>query len=244
MAAENTELKELMESRSQMYNMLGRVFMEEIDAATLKELRSMRFPRNTGNADIDAAYLDLYKFLRRPAESVLDDLAIDFARTFLGVGDMEARAAYPFESVYTSPRGLLMQDARDQVLAIYKSEHLERVLRSLNNEGEDHLSLELLFMREMAIRTAAALESGDEDLAVSNLLTQRNFLNDHLLNWTHMWADDVPLYTKQAFYPAFARLLMAFLLEERDLLAELVGEDPEAAKAEESSDDTTAPATE
>ena len=240
MAAQTNELAQVMESRANMYNLLAKVFITEVTADTLKELRAMRFPQNTGNADIDAAYLELYKFLRRPAESVLDDLAVDFARAFLGAGDMEARAAYPFESVYTSPRGLLMQDARDHVLAIYKSEGLERVLKSINNEGEDHVSLELLFMREMAIRTGGELNAGNEEQAVSNLLTQRNFLNDHLLNWVPKWVADVPKYTKMAFYPAFARLMEAFLLEERALLAELVGEDPEAPV----DNDTAAPAAE
>ena len=173
----NEELQQLMESRAHMYNMLARAFVEEADEELLKELKHMRFPQNTGNEDVDAAYRALYEFLRRTPESVIDDLAVDYARTFLGVGTMESRAAYPFESVYTSDRGLLMQDARDEVLAIYKSEGLADALRNPHNEGEDHLSLELMFMRELSLRSAAALADDDEERCASTLLTQRNFLH-------------------------------------------------------------------
>ncbi len=219
------DLCELMQSRASMYNMLSRAFIQEVDEQFLNELKHLRFPRNTGNEDVDAAYLSLYEYLRRTKESVIDDLAVDYARTFLGAGTMEARAAYPFESVYTSEKGLLMQAARDEVLAIYKSEGLAATLQNPFNEGEDHLALQLMFMREIAARSAHEFEVEDESRCISSLLTQRNFLHDHIMNWAFEWADDVPKYAKEPFYPAFARLLTAFLQEDAALLIELVGED-------------------
>lgn len=233
---DNVELRDLMRSRANMYNMLSRAFIQETDETFLSELKRMRFPQNTGNAEVDDGYLDLYSFLRRTEESVIDDLAVDYARTFLGAGTMEARAAYPFESVYTSPKGLLMQDARDETLAIYKSEGLAEVLHNSFNEGEDHIALQLMFMREMALRTASALENDDEERCVRYLLTQRNFLNDHILDWALTWAKDVPKYAKQGFYPAFARLTAAFLQEDAELLVELVGDDENNCTADGSLD--------
>lgn len=147
---------------------------------------------------------------------------------------MESRAAFPFESVYTSEKGLLMQEARDEVLAIYRSEGLEGALNNPYNEGEDHLALELLFLCALAQRTQEALEAGDEELAETRLLTQRNFLHDHLMNWALEWTADVPRYTQLPFYPAFAQLLEAFLLEDAALLRELVGaEEDDAAGGSE-----------
>ena len=51
-----------------MYNLLARAFISEVDQDFLKELKHMRFPQNTGNDDVDAAYLALYKYLRRGVE--------------------------------------------------------------------------------------------------------------------------------------------------------------------------------
>lgn len=221
----DNEIAQICASRANMYNMLSRVFMEEVDAKFLKELKSMHFPQNTGNEQVDAAYLELFKFLRKTKESVIDDLAVDYARVFLGTGTMESRAAFPFESVYTSEKGLLMQDARDEVLAIYRSEGLDQALNNPFNEGEDHVALEFLFMRELANRSAANLEEDDEDRAVSNLLTQRNFLHDHILRFVPRWCEDIPKYAKLPFYPAFAKLTAAFIQEDLELLVELVGSD-------------------
>ena len=226
----DTELTQVMESRANMCNLLARAFISEVDKDFLTELKHMRFPQNTGNGDIDAAYLALYKYLRKTPESVLDDLAVDYARTFIGSGALDARAAYPFESVYTSEKGLLMQAARDEVLAILRAEKLDGTLTW--NEGEDHVGIELLFMREMAKRTNAALEAGDEDSAFSMLVTQRNFQHDHLLNWVFKWAVDVPKYAKLPFYTAFVDLTCAYLREDAALLIELVGEDETLAGAE------------
>ena len=226
----SSELIQLMESRANMYNLLARAFISEVDQDFLKELKHMRFPQNTGNDDVDAAYLALYKYLRKTPESVLDDLAVDYARTFIGSGALDARAAYPFESVYTSEKGLLMQAARDEVLAILRAEQLAEMFAW--NEGEDHVSIEFLFMREMAKRTKSALEADDEDSAFSMLVTQRNFQHDHLLNWVFKWAEDVPKYTKLPFYTAFANLACAYLREDEALLIELVGEDETLADEE------------
>lgn len=216
----NHDLKRLMQSRADMYGMLSRVFFSEVDDSFLAELKRMRFPQGTGCADADDAYLRLYAFLRKRRETVLDDLAVDYARAFIGSGALDACAAYPYESVYTSNTGLTMQDARDQVLAIYRSQGLDK--SKAWREGEDHLALELLFMKEMSGRTDEALEADDEEEAARLLIVQRNFLDDHILNWIGMLAADVPEYTRLDFYRAFADLAFAYAREDRALLAELV----------------------
>lgn len=224
------ELAQLMGNRADMYNMLSRVFLMEADEELISQLRTMHFPQGTGSLEADAAYRQLYAFLRRPAESIIDDLAVDYARTFLGVGTMESRAAFPFESVYTSEKGLLMQEARDEVLAIYKAEGLADQLRNPYNEGEDHIALELMFLSAMAQQTQEALLASDRKSASDSLLTHRNFLQDHVASWALDWAADVPKYAQLPFYPAFAQLLTAYIHEDAAILQELVGaeEDEEA----------------
>ena len=45
---------------------------------------------------------------------------------FLGAGIAEGLVAFPFESVYTSKDRLVMQDAYEQVLRIYRSNGVEK----------------------------------------------------------------------------------------------------------------------
>lgn len=42
---EDVDLVELMNTRARSYGMLARLFREEVDLATLRELQGMRFPR-------------------------------------------------------------------------------------------------------------------------------------------------------------------------------------------------------
>lgn len=229
------DLASLMSSRAAMYNLIARVFRVEVDEDFLKTLKTMHYPQNTGEEAIDAAYREIHAFMCHTREATLDNLAIDYARCFLGSGSVDAEAAFPFESVYTSSKGLLMQDARDQVLAIYRSEGISK--SSNWREAEDHLSAELEFMAILSTRTAEALAQNEEGEAVRLLITQRNFLNDHILRWTPKFFADVPRFSKTSFYPAFAKLLKAYLTEDITLLEKLVGPDDATQQTEEKGGD-------
>ena len=64
-ASEDVNLVELMNARARSYGMLARLFREEVDLPTLRELQKMRFPQATGNAAADEGYHQLYDYLKR-----------------------------------------------------------------------------------------------------------------------------------------------------------------------------------
>lgn len=142
-ASEDVNLVELMNARARSYGMLARLFREEVDLPTLRELQKMRFPQATGNAAADEGYHQLYDYLKRAWDDSVTELAIDYVSTFIGHGVNGYSAAYPYESVYTSERRLLMQEARAEVLATLRENELKR---GNWNEAEDHIALELEFM--------------------------------------------------------------------------------------------------
>ena len=111
-ASEDVNLVELMNARARSYGMLARLFREEVDLPTLRELQKMRFPQATGNAAADEGYHQLYDYLKRAWDDSVTELAIDYVSTFIGHGVNGYSAAYPYESVYTSEEHLLMQDPR------------------------------------------------------------------------------------------------------------------------------------
>ena len=115
------ELACLMDQRANTYMLLSRLYLKEIDDALLHELHDMLFPTSTGDGDVDEGYLLIATYLSNLWTESLTELAVDYARSFLGNGVDAFAAAYPYESVYTSEKRLLMQDARDEVLAIYRS---------------------------------------------------------------------------------------------------------------------------
>ena len=227
---EDVDLVELMNTRARSYGMLARLFREEVDLATLRELQGMRFPQATGNAAVDEGYHQLYDYLKRAWDDSVTELAVDYVSTFIGHGVNGYSAAYPFESVYTSPKRLTMQDARDEVLMLYRAAGLEKL--ESEKEAEDHIAYELEFMAILTSRTIEVLRKGDEELAVSYLLQQRNFLEDHLLRWYPMMADDIAKFAKTSFYRGVGLITLGFLNSDAEFLNDLL-EDAEDETADE-----------
>lgn len=219
MAEETVNLVELMELRACTYGLLARLFREEVDEPTLRELQGMRFPTATGNATVDEGYHLLYTYLKSAWDDSVTELAIDYVRTFIGHGVNAYSAAYPFESVYTSERRLMMQEARAEVLQTLRENNLKR---GAWNEGEDHIALELEFMQRMSLRARDQLQAGDEDAAVETLRTQRTFAHDHLLNWLPLLTSDMRLFARTMFYQGLAQLALGYVEEDARVLEELL----------------------
>jgi TorA maturation chaperone TorD len=222
-AEEITELSELMDQRAAVYAFMARLFRVEVDEALLQELKAMRFPAATGSEPVDEGYKFLSKFVGGIYENTLTDLAVDYVNVFIGHGINAFSAAYPYESVYTSPRRLMMQEARDEVLALYRSEGLDKL--SSYKEAEDHLALELEFIQILSSRTAEALREGDEDRALALVLTQKNFMYDHLLNWVPLMTKDMKKFAKTDLYKGLAYLTEGYLKADYQLLKDLTAEE-------------------
>ena len=134
-------------------------------------------------------------------------------RTFFGHGYSGHAAAYPFESVYSSEKRLLMQSARDEVLALYRAAGLSK--QESWKEGEDHIALELEYLQILSDRTAEALCKGDTDTATSWVRAQYNFLDVHLDSWAPLLTAEVKKFAKTDFYRGLAFLTEGFLETDR-----------------------------
>ena len=214
------ELADLCEQRAHTYGLLSRLFRAEVDGGTLAQLREMKFPARTGSDVVDAGQRMMASYIAKSWGNTVTELAVDYARTFIGHGVDAFSAAFPFESVYTSEKRLLMQEARDEVLAIYRSEGLEKA--ETWREGEDHIALELEFLQFMAERTAQALRDGDESAAFRLLSVQRNFLTDHVCAWAPMMTLDMRKFAQTDFYQGLARIADGFLEGDRVFINEVL----------------------
>lgn len=218
-------LVDVLRGRRATYQFLSRLFRTEVDQELYDTLVSMRFPANTGNPLVDEGYRMICGYLSQASGDVLTELAVDYVRAFIGSGNDGFSAAYPYESVYTSPKRLMMQDARDEVLVLYRAAGLAK--QESWKEGEDHIALELEFEQILANRTVEALERGDEDEAFSLLTTQKNFLDDHLAAWAPMMTSDMRRFAKTDLYRGLAHLTDGFLSTDRAFLADVLADNDE-----------------
>lgn len=209
---------ELMESRANVYRMLSRCYGREVDAGFAQELSeefAFESPDDGLSQSLDA--------LRSGVESLDDEglemLAVDFDRVFFGMGPLTARHAFPYESVYTSDRGILMQEAYAQVVRTYREQHLAK--DSSFSEPEDHLAVEFSFMATLADRTAAFLREGHEEAAEETLTRQLSFAEEHLLNWIDRFCIDLAA-AAPGFYGALADFTIGFVRADAAAIAEML----------------------
>ena len=213
-AIDRDELAVLCDQRAEAYGWIAQVFKAEVDEELLAALKATQYPQGTGDPDLDLGYRKIAIYLSTSAQGTLLELAVDYVRTFIGYRNDTYGAAYPFESVYTSEKRLLMQAARNEVLAAYRAAGM--TLDDSWNDPEDHIAIELEFMQAMSEKTAQALREGDEGRAKRCLKAQRDFLSDHLLSWTPMLTADMKRFAKTGFYQGLACLTDGFLRVDKD----------------------------
>lgn len=208
----------ILQNRIDMYALLSRIFRREADEALLAALAAAPLPESTGIEAMDDGWRLLSTSLASPdpMDKKLEDLAVDYARVFLGAGQVEAKAAYPFESVYTSPGRLVMQDAWEQVCKVYADAGLSR--RDKDDLHEDHAALELDFLARMGERALQAAQAGDEAAAEKALSASAEFLAAHPMRWIERFAADIRRYGETDFYRGASLLLEAFVKADLDFL--------------------------
>ena len=206
----------VMEGRLATYAMLSRLYRSEMDAAALAKMKKMKCPINTGNADVDTGYKLFHRYLSNAWERTLEDLQRDYVKTFIGWNTTGHSAAYPNESVHTSPERMVMQDARDEIFAIYRAAGLKS--SEGWKAGEDHIAVELEYMQVECKRAMEAYAAGDEEAATRELLNQYTFITDHLANWVPFLTKDMLAFAGTDFYRALAYLTRGFIEVDREFL--------------------------
>lgn len=226
------EFSELMENRRNMYAFFARLYRSEVDQPLLDDMGCLAFSLDEEQGAYAEGARQLMEALANLGFNARTDLAVDYARTFLAAGISNGTAAFPYESVYTSPERLIMQDARDEVRAIYR-EHGLGVAEGYV-EPEDHIAFELEFMGYLAQKAATLCEEQGEEGAAPLVAEQLSFLTDHVLRWLPEFAADIERYAQTDFYRAIGKMTLGYALLDRALLDGMVeGTKPEGATSAE-----------
>ena len=208
-------------SRAYSYRLIARLYRREVDQAFLDTLAHIDTePMARDTSQMTRGLIAIVDYARSAGkDDVLVELAVDYARTFIGNGTNGHEAAYPFESVYLSEKHLMMQAPRDEVRAIYLSAGLDR--SEDWSVGEDHMALELEFMGILADRCADAAEQGEAQEVERLLATQKAFLHNHIAAWGQGLTTDMRRCARTAFYQGTADMTDGFLLADLAYLDEV-----------------------
>lgn len=210
------DARAFFENAASFYPLLSHILYLELTDEQIDGLADSGFAYPDDGSDMGNACAALRRYLARRGPSARQDLAVDYARIFLAAGVYEGETAVPYESVYTSPEGILMQDSRDEVVRIYRRNGL--VIPLDLQVPEDHLAFELEFMAHMSDRIAKALAAGED--AAGLMSEQLSFIDEHLLNWVPRLLERVESFAKLPFYPAMVTIALCYIRENRAVIEE------------------------
>lgn len=133
------------------------------------------------------------------------DLAGAFAWLFLGVGGR--RSAPPYESYYTSKRGLLFQEASARTAVVLAE--LDLHVDTAFPEPPDHIAVQLSVMAALVQRGSQAADAAQRQRCRA---AQTTFLENRLLPWVGAFRDDCKAADRSRFYATAAACLADFLV--------------------------------
>ena len=128
------------------------------------------------------------------SDGIMEDLLWDYTRLFIGPYKLPCP---PWESVYTSQKKLMMQDAADDARRAYAE--LGLVIDDLA-VMPDHIGAELNFLAILYERAGERREDQSDHVRIGDA-----FLNDHLTKWVPQFTADMEIAAETHLYKALAR---------------------------------------
>ncbi len=210
------ELTLLCQTRSEIYWWLSSTLATELTSEQLARYQSTEVHSFLqGLAMTPQLTEPVNSFLSRLAAANLRnnarlELSADFAQAFLG---NTKTSAPPYESVFTSTDGHLMQEAYVQMTKILEQYNIN--VSEKYCEPADHIAIQLDFMGNLVLKT---LESNSDAEIHAAFAAQHSFIEQHLLNWLPALALKVKECDSFGFYATVIELTLAFCQLDSDWL--------------------------
>jgi thiosulfate reductase/polysulfide reductase chain A len=201
------DFRELNQARSQIYHFLSVMFRDEIDLELLKKMGSgvffdglLELQDSCTIQDFCSGLGRIGSYLKsRTPEAACRELRHDYAELFLNAGK---NPAFPYESCYQTREPLVMQEAVAAVRKAYREAGVHK--HPDYHDLDDHIAVELEFMRYLADEAAAGKQN-----------SQFDFLRNHLMGWSVDFCAVLTGATTSDFYRGLAEITMNFLFNER-----------------------------
>ncbi|MDH3239645.1 MAG: molecular chaperone TorD family protein [Alphaproteobacteria bacterium] len=205
MTTARKDMHETAASRSNVYGFLAAVYRAEPSAALLAQLKSSEFANILESLDLSLGD----DFHDTPCERLVEDLAIEYTRLFIGPGPHVS----PHESM-----NVAFDDPREATFWGSQTVKVKKLIEAAGLEYDDsftgmpdHLSAELEFMQRLATKEAEAWAEPNDEFAANILKIEERFFDQHLSRWVSRFCDKVIEMSEHPFYERFAEMTKGFL---------------------------------
>ncbi len=199
---------EQTQARSNIYALLSRVLLQELDNEMLdlilkdKEIRDF-FPS-----------LKEWKVLESADNKTLleQHLNVDFANISL-------LHLVPYETFYTREDQMIETGGANPVTDMYHEYDYIVDFEKARAVSADHIGVELEFMHYLIEAEIAAETAGDKEAVKHLQFAQKTFLNKHLLKWAPMYLINVKYESRTPIYYDAAEMCLEFILADNEYLS-------------------------
>ncbi|TDA63061.1 dehydrogenase [Sulfuricurvum sp. IAE1] len=200
-------------ARSNIYGLLSRVLLQELDAQTLQT-----FKTDETVLDFLPHWKEWEQRLSLPNQQLLDEyLNPDFV-------NLSILHLVPYETFYTRPDQMIETGGANPVTDMYSAYGFIVDYEIARVVSADHIGIELEFMHHLCEAQKKALEEGDEEAASELMKIQHRFLNTHLLKWAPMYLINMKYEARTPLYYDAAEMALEFILSDNEMLSKTVSE--------------------
>jgi TorA maturation chaperone TorD len=201
------------QSRVNIYALLSRVLLQELDISTLKMIKN------------DKNILDFFPTFKewKPLYEVEEQKLLDeyINPDFVNLSVLHL---IPYETFYTRDDQMVETGGANPVTDIYSAYDFIVDYEAARTVSSDHIGIELEFMHHLATAELKAKEDGDE-IAVKELKeVQREFLNKHLVRWSPLYLINMKYEARTPLYYDGAEMALEFILSDHEYLTKELSE--------------------
>ncbi|MEN8263708.1 MAG: molecular chaperone TorD family protein [Nitrospirota bacterium] len=209
---------ETAKQRSNIYGLLSLIYRAEINMELLNHIKEPGFLAVL--SEMGAGLGD--DFMNRPEEDLIEDLAVEYTRLFLGPGK------------HISPHESIHHERDDGDWGQFWGKSTVEIKKFIETAGleykddftglPDHISVELEFMQKASAREAQAREEGSNDELLYCLKMERKFIDEHLLKWVPVFCDKIISEAELSFYREIAKVTKHFMEFEEEEISKYISE--------------------
>jgi TorA maturation chaperone TorD len=202
---------EQTQARSNIYALLSRILLQELDYETLDMIRK------------DENILDFLPTLKEWKEfNEVDDkklLEEYFNPDFVNLSILHL---IPYETFYTREDQMIETGGANPVTDMYSAYDFMVDFEVARSVSADHIGIEYEFMHHLVNGEIAAKEEGDEEALKEILRVQHEFLNKHLLQWAPLYLINMKYEARTPLYYDAADMALEFILSDNEYLTEAI----------------------
>lgn len=200
---------EQTQARSNIYALLSRILMQELDDELLTTIKN------------DEQILDFFPNLKKwdmlstleNSELIGEHLNPDFV-------NLSVLHLVPYETFYTRDDQKIETGGANPVTDIYSAYNFMVDYEIARVVSSDHIGVELEFMHHLCEAQMKAMKEGDQESVKDFIAAQKEFLNKHLLQWAPMYLINMKYEARTPLYYDAAEMALEFMLSDNELVSE------------------------